>query len=301
MEYCNYLFSNIHKLHQDKPVDFPVQILGAGYEKIDYPSYYWDEKSLREDKDFLILQYTLEGKGHFEFTRHGKVQKHILEKDSLFMVFSDTQHKYWYDTADPPWIFYWVTLTGPYLKDIVRTIRKSGSVHQIKADSPAIQLLSGFLGKLSNRFYIDTYSLSTFAYEFLTQVYKHLSRRATDAKGASPYDFIYQVQSFIRHNLSKIDLDLLAEHFGYNKIYFNSYFKKKTGTTPHQYILTYKIKYAAFLLCATQRKIRVVARESGFENENYFSKVFKKHMGSTPEKYRLENKASYSSEEYIIL
>ena len=110
------------------------------------------------------------------------------------------------------------------------------------------------------------------------------------------------MQSFIRYNIDKkVNLQLLAEHFGYNKIYFNSYFKKKVGTTPHQYILEYKIKYAAFLLCATPRKIRIVARESGFENENYFSKVFKKHMGKTPEQYRDENKASYPSEEFIIL
>jgi AraC-like DNA-binding protein len=300
MQYCNYLFTNIHKLNKSIKLEFPVQVMGAGYELIKREGYDWTEKSPREDKRCHILQYTVSGTGWYSSQKNGKTVEQTLGRNSLFLASHDRPYRYWSD-PNTPWSFYWIMLTGPYAQSVVEILRQQGQVLTLSPDTPPVHLMSSFLEKLGNRYYVDPFSLSSIGYEFLTLLMKHFSGDEKPTEQSPAYDLICKVQNFIRQNIHTVDLAMLAEHFGYNKIYFNSYFKKKFDTTPHQYILKYKIKYASMLLSATSWKVRIVARDSGFENENYFSKVFKKHTGKTPEQYRSENRGSFSSEEFIVL
>ena len=191
MEFCNYLFHNIHKLHKETRHVLPIQVLGAGHEKITTRSYYWDNKSLREDKEYLIMQYTLEGAGSIEFTRNGEKVRQRITKDTMFVVSSEMEYKYWHEAPDPAWTIYWIMLSGPYARSVGRIVRKSGPLFELGLDAPVIQLLSGLLTRLNNRVFIDTYSLSTFGYEFLTQFYKFVSRSENGVSPSASYDFIY--------------------------------------------------------------------------------------------------------------
>ena len=62
-------------------------------------------------------------------------------------------------------------------------------------------------------------------------------------------------------------------------------FKKATGTTVGEYILSRRLKLAKVLIKEGHR-ISDVAERSGFNNPCHFIRTFKKETGITPLQYR---------------
>ena len=67
-------------------------------------------------------------------------------------------------------------------------------------------------------------------------------------------------------------------------------YKKERGLTPESEIIGKRLRFAASLLCSTQKPIYEVANESGYRDELHFAKSFRKHYGTSPREYRKENR-----------
>jgi AraC-like DNA-binding protein len=83
-----------------------------------------------------------------------------------------------------------------------------------------------------------------------------------------------------------IDLKQLADqyHIGYS--YFRKMFKSYTGVAPHQYYLELKIMRAKELLLSTDKSIKEISFELGFQSIHYFSRIFKSKTGISPSELR---------------
>ncbi|MFK7924030.1 MAG: helix-turn-helix domain-containing protein [Bacteroidia bacterium] len=84
----------------------------------------------------------------------------------------------------------------------------------------------------------------------------------------------------------KMDLRQFAEanHVGY--AYLRKMFKKYTGLPPHQYHLELKIMKARELIFTTEKSIKEICFELGFDSLHYFSRLFKKKTGVNPSELR---------------
>lgn len=78
----------------------------------------------------------------------------------------------------------------------------------------------------------------------------------------------------------------LCEKLNYSRMQLNRLFNKYFNTTPHQYLLDYKLNYAKDLLRNTRLKIIDVAMSIGYATLSQFNKIFKKKFGITPSEYR---------------
>lgn len=78
----------------------------------------------------------------------------------------------------------------------------------------------------------------------------------------------------------------MAEALGYTRSYLSSYFKRETGITLTQYILTEKIWEAQRMLRFTDRSLTDIAQQFSFSSQSHFQNVFKKVTGRTPVQYR---------------
>ena len=95
------------------------------------------------------------------------------------------------------------------------------------------------------------------------------------------------VLSYLRHNFAEpIDVDGLAERFGYSVRNFHRLFRDATGTTPHNYLFKVRINHAMRALSLTDDSVTAIAFSSGFNDGNYFSYCFNKMAGISPTGYR---------------
>ena len=63
-------------------------------------------------------------------------------------------------------------------------------------------------------------------------------------------------------------------------------FKEYLHVTPVEFLIQYRLKEAAVLLAKTEKKICVIAEETGFHTVDYFCRLFKKYYKVTPMQYR---------------
>ncbi len=63
-------------------------------------------------------------------------------------------------------------------------------------------------------------------------------------------------------------------------------FKECFETRPIEFLAQKRIKTACDMLCHTDKKIELIAYDTGFNNFNYFCREFKKIIKMTPSEYR---------------
>lgn len=88
---------------------------------------------------------------------------------------------------------------------------------------------------------------------------------------------------------NEIDAVKLAEELKMGYSYFRKMFTKYTGLPPVQYHLQLRIRRAQILLTSTNKTIKEIAYELGFESAFYFSRIFKDKVLTSPAEYRKRN------------
>lgn len=85
------------------------------------------------------------------------------------------------------------------------------------------------------------------------------------------------------------DLSLaeLASVAGMSPFHFAREFKRTTGTTPHQYLIKFRIDRAKALLAESRIPLVEVGFRSGFSHQSHFTRLFHRVTGTTPHSYRL--------------
>jgi len=118
-------------------------------------------------------------------------------------------------------------------------------------------------------------------------------RFATDGEHLSPAARLDQVLRYLRHNCTQpIDLDEVADRFGYSPRNLRRVFSVATATTPHSYLVKLRLAQAMRALRATDESITDIALASGFNDSNYFAYSFKKLIGMSPIRYRQDARSS---------
>lgn len=86
-------------------------------------------------------------------------------------------------------------------------------------------------------------------------------------------------------------LDGFIKSMPLNYDYVRKLFKKETGATPHDFLMSRRMELAATLLKSgisnrySAYSVSQIAEACGFADPLYFSKVFKKHYGASPAVY----------------
>jgi iron complex transport system substrate-binding protein len=89
-----------------------------------------------------------------------------------------------------------------------------------------------------------------------------------------------------QHCTEAIDLEELAQRFGYLPRHLRRVFREATATTPQDYLLKLRLGRAMRALRTSDASITDVVLASGFGDGNYFSSTFRKQTGLSPSDYR---------------
>nr|WP_295870409.1 AraC family transcriptional regulator [uncultured Chitinophaga sp.] len=104
---------------------------------------------------------------------------------------------------------------------------------------------------------------------------------------------VLRIISYLQEHVYQPDMlrmPALAAQFNMSVHYLGEYFKKHTGESVQDYIISYKLKLVDVRLAYSNMRVREIAQELGFTDESYLSRLFKKYRGTTPGMYRKMNR-----------
>jgi AraC family transcriptional regulator len=95
------------------------------------------------------------------------------------------------------------------------------------------------------------------------------------------------VLEFIRENLHRdVSLSDLAGLVGLSRFHFTRAFKRTTGFSPYQFILSARVERAKSSLASSNKSMFEISRSLGFGNQGRFAAAFRKSEGITPSQFR---------------
>ena len=116
-------------------------------------------------------------------------------------------------------------------------------------------------------------------------LFEHYPSKAV--KNSSSVEFVVDILCYIDEHYSEpITLDILANHFGYNKYYFSRVFNRYVKENISNYINIVRLQH--FMRLASEIEtvyIAKLATECGFESLTTFYRYFNKVYGTTPKNY----------------
>ncbi len=95
-----------------------------------------------------------------------------------------------------------------------------------------------------------------------------------------------KILKYMGEHYAFCNLEDMAEKFGYHPDYLSRKFKKITGQSFHEKLLSIRMEKAEELILTTDLTIEQISAEVGFHDKSWFQKKFKETYNSTPNKYR---------------
>jgi AraC family transcriptional regulator len=92
---------------------------------------------------------------------------------------------------------------------------------------------------------------------------------------------------YVHDNLNwNLSLEAIAGATGDSPCHFARMFRRTTGKTPHQYVISQRIECAKRLLEAGELPISAIAVDTGFASQSHLTEVFRRVTGMTPKSFQ---------------
>ena len=103
---------------------------------------------------------------------------------------------------------------------------------------------------------------------------------------------IVEALEFINKNLADSTLDIknVAKHINMSQSRFCELFKQATGISCLKYINAMRLMHVERELWTSDKKLKDIAKDSGFSSVQHMSRVFSASYNMTPTEYRLKNR-----------
>lgn len=136
--------------------------------------------------------------------------------------------------------------------------------------------------------------LKSLLIQILVHIQRHYASLSLEqpSEAVSMTGIIAAVEHIMNHWSEDLDLELLIERSELKRTWFYTKFREVTGMSPHEFIISLRLQYAAHMLLYTPDTITKIALLCGFGSSSYFNKVFKEHRGLTPSVYRKQKQLS---------
>ncbi len=106
---------------------------------------------------------------------------------------------------------------------------------------------------------------------------------------------LLRVFEYVESHLSdRLTLENLAKEAGMSKFHFARLFSKAAKATPHQHVLTVRLRAAAKLLTVTDRHLLDIAITCGFQSASQFSAIFLRTFKQSPSQFRKRRRIDHA-------
>lgn len=234
--------------------------------------------------DYQLI-YISAGQAHFHFDN--EENDTIVTAGNMVLFRPRELQKYEYYGEDKTEV-YWVHFTGSDVKNILRKygIKDNMRTFFVGTSLDYERIYKRMISELQRC--QDDYEelLTILMRHLLISIHRELQkeRKLSDVYLDNEMDMA--AKYFSDNYSNKINIEEYAHSRGMSISWFIRSFKKYTGTTPMQYIVSARITNAQLLLETTQYSVSEISRIVGYDNPLYFSRLFHKTKGFSPSEYR---------------
>lgn len=221
---------------------------------------------------FLFI-YVCSGSLFFEMEGKGSVAL----RDQIILLDCRKPHKYY---CSEPTEFLWFHFNGNNSEQYTEYLYEQNG-----------PLFSGeTVNDLRRSFQmIFSYSQEVPSNEHLTSMHvgRILSRLAAPERRTSGNRALDPAIDYIReHYNTPIALEDLAAQCNMSTSHFIRSFGKYLNRTPHEYLLSYRLRQSKQMLLSSQDSIEQIAEQCGFNSASHFARAFRKSNGISPSEFR---------------
>lgn len=232
----------------------------------------------RAGKDSYLLLYTKDGEG---FVTQGARTVTVGRGQALLMD-CRTPQSYGTSPSSDRWHHLWAHVEG---RGVEATARRLGlpKLVPLSVSSSRMEPHFDIIFERLEREGIENEELVGLAVHGLMT-----SLLIASVRGEKPETHpIVLAQNFIAaHYAEPIAVEDIARAATVSGSYLTRVFRKELGTSPHDYLVRYRITRAKQLLVETDLSVGEIARQVGFKTESNFSYRFSKLCGTSPRGYR---------------
>lgn len=273
------------------PMDYSQYSLAkTGYLKEDFRLFHINDRTDQEFEwhyhDFHKIIIFVSGKVIY----HIEGKAYQLKPQDILLVSQGAIHKPEIDPSIPyeRYIF-WIRddLSSPELNTCFQKANDR-SFNLIRLDSVLQEKLKDLLPEIEHSLRDTQFGDSILSKALFAQFMVYINRiflkssTAPDQKSYSSDSQVEQLLKYINRNLSEnLSIDHLAERFFFSKYHMMRKFKKETGYTIHNYIISKRLLHARSLI-AQGTPVMKAAMQSGFQDYTAFVRAYKKQFGTVP-------------------
>lgn len=233
----------------------------------------------RSSKDSYILFYTLGGEGLVEQDD----QSVYLGRGSALLLDCRRPQRYRTSPRRHHWYHLWAHVDGSGIRAMEGLLGLPG-LSPVCIDLPEVRpqfdvLLEGLADEGGSK----TIAVGLAVHELLSSfaiAHDHQMPRQGSNVVAAACSYMEA------HFAEPLSLATIADEVSLSQSQLIRLFKARLGTTPHSFLLRYRITRAKELLGSTSLSVGEVSRRCGFSSESGFSYRFGKVVGQSPSAYR---------------
>lgn len=277
----------VRSLEYMKKESVELSLTFCGYEEFDAGYHYIPRK-----RNYYMLHIVKSGKGICNING----VNHFIEANDAILIFPGAEYSFVADTEEGCTML-WIGFMGMRAEECVlysgfsaeNQIRRTGQ-RQV-----AEELVERLMEVKEMTFANDLRrngQLKLFFARLIDEYNDELSKRQIkQEQPTEASEYIKNAISYIAQNYSQnIKINDLADYVGVNRSYLASSFKKATGYSPKEYLLSLRMERAKSLLETTDMTINGISNAIGYTDQLAFSRMFKRYAGVSPTVYRDENK-----------
>lgn len=260
----------------------PLQTLrGIGMHHITSHDYHWDNRVRKNS--YVLLQYTISGKGSFQTPDHTYPQ----HAGDLFLVQVPGDSQYSLPDDSECWDVLYLEFSSECLPLLYHIHQSCGPAFHLEASSTLPEQMKQLYADAISNQLASVFDNSKSAYAFLLDLADYALEHPALS---SPRVTLAKNYLDSHYYTTDLNLDEVADAVGLSKYHLCREFNHLYGISPGKYLANLRLqKSCALLLQSRQHTIAEIASMVGFSNDNYFCKVFRKAFGTTPTQYRLQN------------